>query len=125
MSVNLITLGQILVSKPLLANYPWPMRRIFLALFLFAGLILLPGCSNSDCENFETTLKKLESEFLAANNIAQTRVQNSDTWVPVIKKGLDMTNFALNDSTCMYGEARAKWQTFNQDLSLRLESWIR
>ena len=101
------------------------MRRVFLALFLFAGLLLLPGCSNSDCKTFETTLKKLESEFLAANNIAQTRVQNSETWVPVIKKGLDMTNFALNDSTCMYGESRAKWQTLNQDLSLRLESWIR
>ena len=101
------------------------MPKVFLALFLSAGLLLLPGCSNSDCENFETTLKKLESEYLAANNIAQTRVQNSETWVPVIKKGLDMTNFALNDSTCMYGEARAQWQTIHQDLTLRLESWIR
>ncbi len=36
-----------LVSKPLLAPYPWPMRRVFLALLLFAGLLLLPSCSNS------------------------------------------------------------------------------
>ena len=101
------------------------MSKVFLAPFLITALLLLPSCSNSDCKDFETTLKKLESEYLADFNIAETKVENSDTWVPVIKKGLDMSNFALNDSTCMYGEARAKWQTFNQDLSLRLESWIR
>ena len=101
------------------------MPRVFLTPFVIAGLLFLPSCSNADCKNFETTLKKLESEYLAANNLAQTRVQNSETWVPVIKKGLDMTNFALNDSTCMYGEARAQWQTIHQDLTLRLESWIR
>ena len=102
-----------------------PVPRIILIPLVIAGLLLLPSCSSSDCEDFETTLKKLESEYLADFKIAETKVENSDTWVPVIKKGLDMTNFALNDSTCMYGEARAKWQTLNQDLSLRLESWIR
>jgi hypothetical protein len=101
------------------------MPRLFLTLFLALGLLLLPGCSDSNCKNFETTLKKLESEYVAAKNIAHTRVQNSETWVPVIKKGLVMTNFALNDSTCMYGEARAQWQTIHQDLTLRLESWLK
>jgi hypothetical protein len=100
------------------------MRRVFLALFLSAGLLLLPGCSNSNCENFETTLRNLEAEYLADYNIAKTRVQSSETWVPVIKKGLDMTNYALNDSKCVGDEARAKWQTIHQDLSLKLESWI-
>ena len=49
-SADLTTLGQILVSKPLLALYPWPMRRVFLSLLLFAGLLVLPGCSNAEAE---------------------------------------------------------------------------
>ena len=39
-----------LVSKPLLAPYPWPMHRVFLSLLLFAGLLILPGCSNAEAE---------------------------------------------------------------------------
>ena len=123
-SADLTTLGQIPVYPELKTLYPWHMRRVFLALFLSAGLLLLPGCSNSNCENFETTLRNLEAEYLADYNIAKTRVQSSETWVPVIKKGLDMTNYALNDSKCVGDEARAKWQTIHQDLSLKLESWI-
>jgi hypothetical protein len=106
-------------------GYPYLMSKLVLTPLLLMGLLFLPSCSSSDCKDFETTLKRLDAEFVAANKIAQTRVQNSETWVPVIKKGLDMTNFALNDSTCMYGEARAQWQTIHQDLTLRLESWIR
>ena len=101
------------------------MPKVFLAPLLVVGLLLLPGCSYSECKDFETTLRNLEAEYLADYNIAKTKVESSETWVPVIKKGLDMTNFALNDSKCVGDKARAEWQTINQDLSLRLESWIR
>ena len=101
------------------------MPRIFLVPLAIAGLLLLPSCSYSECKDFETTLRNLESDYLADYNIAKTRVQTSETWIPVIKKGLDMTNFALNDETCVGSEARAKWQTIHQDLSLKLEGWIK
>ena len=101
------------------------MPKVFLAPLLVVGLLLLPGCSYSECKDFETTLRNLEAEYLADYNIAKTQVESSETWVPVIKKGLDMTNYALNDSKCVGDKARAKWQTIHQDLSLKLESWIR
>ena len=112
------------VSHPPLTGYPCLMLKVFLAPFLIMALLFLPSCSSSDCENFETTLRNLEAEYLAEYNIAKTRVQARETWVPVIKKGLNMTNYALNDSKCVGDEARAKWQTIHQDLSLRLEDWI-
>lgn len=99
-------------------------NNFFLAIPLFVGLLLLPSCSSSDCIDVETALRKLESEYLAAYKIAETRPQTSETWTPVIRKGLDMTNFALNDETCIVSEARAKWQTIHQDLTIKLESWI-
>jgi hypothetical protein len=101
------------------------MRKVFLTLFFIAGLLFLPSCSQSNCEDVESTLTKLDSEYVAEYNIAKTRVQNSETWVPVIKKGLDLTNYALNESTCIDGAARAQWQTMKQTLSLQLESWIK
>ena len=52
-----------LVSKPLLAPYPWPMRRVFLALLLFAGLLLLPGCSNAQAEACDDA-KSLSANYL-------------------------------------------------------------
>ena len=99
-------------------------NSFFLSIPLIVGLLLLPSCSSSDCKDVETTLRKLESEYLTAYKIAETRPQTSETWTPVIRKGLDMTNFALNDETCIGSEARAKWQTIHQDLTLKLESWI-
>jgi hypothetical protein len=101
------------------------MSRLFLTPFVIAGLLFLPSCSSSECKDFELTLSKLDAEYVAASKIAETLPVTAETWVPVIKKGLDMTNFALNDSTCMYGEAKAQWQTLHQDLSLRLEDWIK
>ena len=101
-----------------------PIPRIILVPLVIAGLSFLPSCSYSECKNFETTLRNLEAEYLADYNTAKTRVQTSETWIPVIKKGLDMTNYALNDSKCVGDKARAKWQTIHQDLTLRLESWI-
>ena len=101
------------------------MPKVFLAPLLVVGLLLLPGCSYSECKDFETTLRKLESEYLADYNTAKTRVDSRDTWVPVINKGLDLTNYALNNETCVGSEAKAKWQTMKQNLSLKLESWIR
>jgi hypothetical protein len=101
------------------------MPRLLLIPLVLAGALLLPSCSYSECKDFETTLRNLESEYLADYNSAKTRVQSGETWIPVIKKGLVMTNFALNDETCVGSEARAKWQTIHQDLSLKLESWIK
>jgi hypothetical protein len=101
------------------------MAKIFLAPFVIAGLLFLPSCSYSECKDVETTLRKLESEYLADYNIAKTRVESRDTWVPVINKGLDLTNYALNNEACIGSEATAKWQTMKQNLSLKLESWIR
>jgi len=102
-----------------------PVPRIILIPLVIAGLLLLPSCSSSDCEDFETTLRKLEAEYLADYNIAKTRVESRDTWIPVINKGLDLTNYALNNETCVGSEATAKWQTMKQNLSLKLESWIK
>ena len=102
-----------------------PVPRIILIPLVIAGLLLLPSCSSSECKDVEATLKKLDAEFVADYNIAKTRVNSRDTWVPVINKGLDLTNYALNNETCIGSEATAKWQTMKQNLSLKLESWIR
>ena len=101
------------------------MAKVFLAPFVIAGLLFLPSCSSSECKDVQTTLKKLDAEFVADYNIAKTRVNSRDTWVPVINKGLDLTNYALNNEACIGSEATAKWQTMKQNLSLKLESWIR
>ena len=106
-------------------DYPDCMRKVFLAPLIIVGLLFLTSCSQSSCKDVESTLAKLDSEYVAEYNIAKTRVENSETWVPVIKKGLDLANYALNQSTCIDGAARAQWQTMKQTLSLQLESWIK
>jgi hypothetical protein len=47
-SADLITLGQILVYIPLLALYPWPVQKVFLAPFVIAGLLFLPSCTSKE-----------------------------------------------------------------------------
>ncbi len=106
-------------------GYPCPMPKLVLTPLLVMGLLFLPSCSSSECKDFETTLKKLDAEFVADYNIAKTRVNNRDTWVPVINKGLDLANYALINEACNSPEATAKWQTMKQNLTLKLESWIK
>ena len=101
------------------------MPRIILVPLAIAGLLFLPSCSSSECEDVAATLKKLEAEYLSDYNIAETRADSRDTWVPVINKGLNLTNYALNNETCVGSEALAEWQTMKQNLTLKLESWIR
>ena len=69
--------------------YSLPMRKGFLTLFVILGLVLLPGCSNSEdkaCEITRQTAEKYLTEF------TQTRWQAEQTFAswPEIKSASEL-----------------------------------
>lgn len=98
---------------------------MFIAPFLIGALLILPSCSSSNCKDVENTLRQLESEYVQASDAAKLKPETSETWIPVINKGLDYVNYALNNPSCISPEGKAQWQTMKENLSLRLQSWIK
>ena len=101
------------------------MRRLFLTLFLAPGLLLLPGCSSSKCSDFDKKLRELTNDYVKAVDAAKKLPETSKTWVPAIQEGITAANFALDNTSCLPSEEIARWQTIKQDLSLRLEGWLK
>jgi len=106
------------------------MPKLFLTPFVIAGLLFLPSCSKSNCSNFDSNLQIFTDQYLKGNEEAAAFIEksflynNADTWIPILKKGLDASNYALDNPVCLSSEEKAMWQTTKQDLLLKLEYWI-